>query len=93
MQKAIPTSAESMPKQVAINRPVFEMHLNLSPTYYIEVKSMRTGQLKTISAQLEQKRVGDGRFNLEVLTAPKGYRISRIWKGEINSESEIHLTN
>jgi hypothetical protein len=76
-----------MPKQIAIQQPVFELQLGIPmKTYILEVISMRTIKHKMVYDVKPEPRSYGG-----VIKAPSGYRISRIWKERVSVETELAI--
>ena len=73
-----------MPKELVINRPLFEIQLGLRPLYHMALVNQRTLAVKMGMAFLETDPHG-----LEMLKAPRGHRIMQVWKGTIKPENEI----
>lgn len=82
LRKGNEMGLSDLPRKLAINRPLFEIQMGLRPLYHLELVHTRSLKRKMHMAFLEQ----------ETLIAPKGYRIARVWKGTVSTETEISIT-
>jgi hypothetical protein len=75
-----------LPKSVIITQSVLELQLGIAPQkeYVLEVISTRTIKHKVIHVKATVDKQGYYR-----ITAPAGYRISRMWVGHVGTDTEL----
>ena len=76
------------PKRIAINPTMAQLALGLGVgQYVVELTSMRTLK-KRIEHEVKPVLLGNG---LYVVSAPSGYRITRLWRDRLSIETELTI--